>query len=95
MPNESLIHADVFFFISAIATVGISIGIIIALYYLIHILRNVREVSDKVKAEGGELIADLRKLRLALREEGVKWKHVVDLVRGFFIRKNNTKKNGK
>ena len=95
MPNESLIHADVFFFISTIALVGISIGICIALYYLIHILRNVREVSDKVKAEGTEIIADLKRVRLALKEEGMKWKYMIDMVTGFFIRKNKTKKHGK
>lgn len=86
MPNESLIHADVFFFISTIALVVISVGLAIFLYYGIRIAQNVREISDKVKAESSELVADLKKLRFALRDEGVKWKHVVDLVRGFFVR---------
>lgn len=95
MPNDSIIHADIFFFISTIALVGISIGICIALYYLIKILRNVREFSDIVKAEGSEIVADVRKARLALRDEGMKWKHVVDLIRNFFIRKNTTKKHAK
>ncbi len=87
MPNESLIHADIFFFISTIALVLISIGIVIALFYVIRILRNVREVSEKIKTESGEIVSDLRKLRANLRDEGVKWKHVVDLVRTFFMRK--------
>jgi hypothetical protein len=87
MPNESLIHADIFFFISTIALVLISIGIVIALYYGIKILKNVREVTDKVNDESSEIIADIKKLRAGLRDEGVKWKHVAGLVRTFFVRK--------
>lgn len=86
MPNASLIHADIFFFISTIALALISVGIIIVLVYAIKIIRNVSDISDKVKAESAELVADLRKLRASLRDEGVKWKHVVDLVRTFFMR---------
>ncbi len=88
MPNESLIHADIFFFISTIALVVISIGFGIALYYGIKILRNVRDISDKVNAESSEIIADIKALRRALREEGVKWKHVTELVRSFFTKKS-------
>lgn len=87
MPNDSLIHADIFFFISTIALVLISIGIVIVLVYIIKILRNVGEVTDRIKTESGEIVADLRKLRASLRDEGMKWKHVADLVRTFFMRK--------
>ncbi len=87
MPNESLIHADIFFFISTIALVLISIGIVIVLVYIIKIVRNVGEVTDALKAEGSEIVADIKKLRANLKEEGVKWKHVVELARALFIRK--------
>lgn len=87
MPNESLIHADIFFFISTIALVLISAGIIIALVYGIKILRNVRDISDRVKEESEEALSDIRKFRRALRDEGIKWKHVADLARNFFVRK--------
>ncbi|HVU06744.1 MAG TPA: hypothetical protein VHE10_03085 [Candidatus Paceibacterota bacterium] len=83
---SSLIHADIFFFISTIALVLISIGICITLVYVIAILKNVREMTDKGKEEWDEIVSDSKKLRLALRDEGMKWKHVVDLVRTFFVR---------
>jgi hypothetical protein len=92
MPNESLIHADIFFFISTIALVLISAGICVALFYAIRILRDVREFSDLAKAEGVELLADLKKLRANLRDEGIKWKHVAGLVRTFFVSKAPAKK---
>jgi hypothetical protein len=84
MPNESLIHADIFFFISTITLVILSIGFGVALFYVIRILRDAREIADKIKTESGEIVADSRRLRAALRDEGVKWRHVISLVRGFF-----------
>jgi hypothetical protein len=87
MGNESLIHADIFFFISTIALVAISIGLCVVLYYVWGIVKNVRDISDKVAEESDEIIADVRKLRLSLRDEGVKWGHVLSLVRAFFVRK--------
>lgn len=91
MPNESLIHADVFFFISTIALVVLSIGFGIALFYVIRILRDAGEIADKFKAESGEIVADSKRLRAALRDEGVKWGHVIGLVRCFFMRQPERK----
>ncbi|MBX4209329.1 hypothetical protein KW799_01350 [Candidatus Parcubacteria bacterium] len=85
-PSESLIHADIFFFISSIALVLVTIGIVIAFIYAIGILKNVRDITEKGKAEWSEIVADSKKLRSAIRDEGVKWKHVVDLARNFFVR---------
>jgi len=89
MPNESLIHADIFFFISTIALVVISIGLCIALFYAIKILRTVREIAEKVQKESEEALNDIRRLRHELRDEGMKWKHVADLARHFFMRKGS------
>lgn len=88
MPNETLIHADIFFFVSTIALVLITAGIVIAFVYVIRILKDVQEMTEKGKHEWDEIVADSRKLRSALRDEGMKWKHVVDLVRNFFVRSN-------
>lgn len=87
MGNESLIHADVFFFISTIALVVISIGLCIVLYYVWGIARNIRDISDRVAEESDEIIDDMRRLRMSLRDEGVKWRHVLSLVRAFFVKK--------
>ncbi|HRH22808.1 MAG TPA: hypothetical protein PLB51_02345 [Candidatus Paceibacterota bacterium] len=93
MAQDSLIHADIFFFISSIALVIISIGITVLLIYLIGIVRNVREISEKVKGESGELIKDIKDLRIALRQEGIKWRHVADMIRHFFSHKEEKKKH--
>ena len=39
--------------------------------YFILILRDMKEVSRKVKIEGGEIIDDVKKVREKIEEEGV------------------------
>ncbi len=46
---ETLIHADIFFFISAIGTIILTILAAVALYYLIRILRDFSNISDTLK----------------------------------------------
>lgn len=46
---ETLIHADIFFFIATIATVIFTVLISIALCYLISILRSVKQATDIIK----------------------------------------------
>ncbi|HEU0081088.1 MAG TPA: hypothetical protein VFQ72_03640 [Candidatus Paceibacterota bacterium] len=89
--STSFIHADIFFFVSTVTLVVFMIGIVIAFVYAIGILRNVRDITDRAKAEWQEIVADSRKLRGALRDEGMKWKHVMDLIRTFFAAANTKK----
>ncbi len=86
MNSASFIHADIFFFIATIALVLISVAVIIAFVYAIAILKNVREITDKTKAEWSAIVDDSRKLRGVLRDEGLKWKHIAGLIRTFFVR---------
>ncbi len=66
---QSIIHADIFFFVTTIALILISICLIIALIYTIRILRNIFEVSNTVKSEGTEIINDIREISTNLREK--------------------------
>lgn len=84
---ETLIHADIFFFVSTISLVVITIGFAWALVYLIRILRNVRDISDKAKIESDEIVSDIRSFRKAVKEEGLKWKSISALIRSFFTLK--------
>ncbi len=90
---ENLIHADIFFFISTIALVLISIGIVISLVYVIRILRNVSEVSDKVKEESSEILSDMKELRGTIKQEGFKMGYVVRFFKNMFGRKTRSKKD--
>jgi len=45
----NLIHADIFFFITSIAVILLTILLILAFVYLIQILKNFRDISEIIK----------------------------------------------
>ncbi len=81
---QTLIHADIFFFISSIATVIISIGLIIALIFVILILNNLRQLSETVKNEADHLAEDMDDLRE--KAHSFSWIIAFQLFRKFFIK---------
>ena len=83
---QSLVHADIFFFISTVCLVVLSILLAVALYYAIGILRNVREVSERITKASGDIERDLDALRYSVKSEGAKVKGIADLVLGFVTR---------
>ena len=87
---NTLVHADIFFFITAIAAVLITIGVIIALYYIICILRNVKDVTERVD-EGTKLLAeDMSVFRSSFKSHGFMWGQLFSFVkkhRRWFTRK--------
>ena len=89
---DNLIHADIFFFISTIALVVVSVGLIIALVYVIKILRNVSEVSDKVKEESSEILDDLKSLRGTIKQEGFKLSYFGTFIKHLFSKPRKAKK---
>lgn len=67
--------ADIFFFVTTIAVIAVTICLIYAAYYLIRILRNVDAISEEVKNESQLVREDIQDLRTNIREEGMKVKH--------------------
>lgn len=84
---QALVHADIFFFISTICLVVLSLFAAVGLYFVIGILRDVKDVSARLKKASVDIEKDLDKLRDAVKGEGVKVKGIADLVLGFIIRK--------
>ncbi len=76
--NNSLIHADIFFFVTTIAVVIFTIGSCIALYYFIRISKRIKDISEHVQREVLETLHDVKDARHAVREEATKIKGIVD-----------------
>ena len=93
---KSLIHADIFFFVTTIIAILIGIFIIAVLVYIIRILRDVKKVSKTVK-EGTEVIAeDLKNFQGVLKEEGGQLRGLFKFLTSFFVRTaRRTKKTKK
>jgi hypothetical protein len=66
----TLLQADIFFFITSVATVAVSIVFVIALVYTVRILRDVKDISGTVKHESDLVAKDLGELRNDIKSKG-------------------------
>jgi len=88
---ENIIKADIFFFITSIAVVVSTIGVVIVAVYVVRILRDMKHISKKVSEEGDKIIGDVEYLREAAKAEGVKIKNVSDFFYNLFNRRKKQK----
>lgn len=88
---NTLIHADIFFFITTIVVIVLALGVCIALFYIIRILRNFSDVSDKVKIESTEIIQDIKHAREKIKSQGLGFSYIKHIV-GFLMKINKKRK---
>lgn len=67
---QEFIKADIFFYVTTIAVILITILLSVALIYAIVILKNTKKFINEVKKEGEELIDDIKDFRVKLRTKG-------------------------
>lgn len=87
---ETLIQADIFFFITSIFVVVLAAGCAVALYFIIPILKDLRYLSEMARKEGDKLAGDIDALRGAVKEEGVRVKSILDYFLDLFIRRRKS-----
>jgi MFS superfamily sulfate permease-like transporter len=85
---ETIMKSEIFFFITSIAVVILTILIGIIAAYLIRILRNVDDISQKAKNEAALIKEDVADLRQNIRDEGIKVKSFVSFFNKLKGRKN-------
>ncbi len=68
--DQSIIHANLFFMISSIGFIIIGIILVVAGVYIVRILKNVQELSEKVKKEGEIILEDVHDLREEILTKG-------------------------
>ena len=79
---ESIIKADIFFFITGLAVVIFTIGIIIAMVYVIRILNDMKRISKIMLKESDKFASEIDSLREAVKSEGAKAKTIAN----FFLK---------
>ena len=87
---SDFVQADIFFFITSIAVVVLTITLVVTLVYVIQILRDVRYVSKKMREESDRIIVDVEQVRRFVVEEGrraVDFKEVIAGVVGMIMPK--------
>lgn len=87
------VHADIFFFITAITVFIFGLGVVVALYFIILILRDLREIVRKMRKISDEVESDFKDFRTNIKNEGL---HVMTIFRtlfGFFKNRDVQRKS--
>jgi hypothetical protein len=82
-----VVHADIFFFITAIVVLVVGVGAAIIACYVILILRDVRAMVRKVRKASDEIEEDFEALRATIKNEGMRVRSIVELLLGFLLRR--------
>lgn len=83
---ETFVKADIFFFVTTIAVVLLTIILSIIMFYLISILRYIRHISQIAKDQAEELSDDIDDLREEIKTKGASLASIFDFM-GHFTRK--------
>ncbi len=75
---EDFLKMDIFFVITSAVVLLLGICAIVALIYIIRILRNVDHISAQVSEETDNIKQDIAGLRKNIAAEGMRWKHMSD-----------------
>lgn len=96
---ETLIQADIFFFITSISVVLATIAIGVISFYVVRILRDVKDITREARREVQHIVEDVSELREDLKEEGKGLISKAAVLGNFITRKvisrKRTKKHGK
>ena len=90
---DSLMKSEIFFFIATIAVGVLSVLCAIALYYVLRILNDVKDISRKVRGETVKITDDIEEFREIVKEEG--WPGVYQTLKKFISGKGRTHKTNK
>jgi len=81
---DSIVKAEIFFFITSIAVIVLSVGAAAVLVYAIRVLRDVDHVAKLVRDESDLIAKDVSQLRESAEKEGVKISRLARLFRKYF-----------
>jgi hypothetical protein len=70
--DSTLIHADIFFFISSIAVIIIGITLTAVVFYALRIAVMISAIVKKIKEESDHVVDDIAALRMKIKEESQK-----------------------
>ncbi len=92
---NDFLKMDIFFVITTLVVLLWGIIGAVVMYYIIRVLKYVERLSRTVAEEADEIRDDLDEVRAQVREEGIRFKHVVQFFSGALARPpQHTRKKG-
>lgn len=87
---ESIAKSDIFFFITTIAVIVITLFVVLLAVYAVRIMSDVKFISKKVKEESVEFLEDAKEMRQEIRDKGTSLLGILSLI--FGSKKKNKRK---
>ncbi len=81
---NTLVHADIFFFVTTVVVVVVGIALTIALIYLATVLSDVKKITKQVREEEILFREDIKDLRDDIKKEGFRAERFWMFVRNLF-----------
>lgn len=91
---ETLIHADIFFFVTTIAVALISLLFMVVIIYIVRILNDFHYISGVVRKQTDLLAEDIEGFRDGIKDRGV-FAGIYSLISGLFGGSSERSKAGK
>lgn len=80
---NDILLTNLFFAITALAVVAVTLGILAVLWFVVPMVRDLKEIVGKIRKAGEHVEKDFEALRANLHEEGHKAKTIADLALNF------------
>ena len=77
---------DVFFYVTTIAVILLTVVLAIAIMYGIKILRDIKYIAGKARAEADALVEDIGELRDNVKNQGAKLSYFVKFFNNLYKR---------
>lgn len=95
---ESLIHADIFFFITTVIVILLGIVLVVIFIYIALILVDIRAISRIARSESADIADDIHMIRSEVQSELRRGSSViaslVRVIRGLFRRRKSRVNKG-
>jgi hypothetical protein len=92
---SEFLKMDIFFAVTTMVVFFFGIMGMVALYYMIRILRNIAHVARNVSEESDNVREDVKILREKARSEGIRITHLMDFFLGMKERRRASSKKEK
>ena len=86
---NTLIHADIFFFVTTIAVAIVAAACVVLLVYAIVWIRTLFRISKSIEDETKKVVADVEEFRSALKKKGEGWRKKLSALKRFFLLRKN------
>lgn len=87
---NTLIEANIFFFVTTIAVIAITLVFVIAGAYGIKVLRDLTYITKRARNKSDEVFKDIDELRTTIKNQGIKTQLIGSFLKKFLQRKKKS-----